>query len=211
MMLENLKKEWDRYTEGWFGTIVYLFLGFAIAYSFNFLLGYALNTETPVVAVESCSMEHSTINNWWYQCGPLRPDEVCGTSAAGYDVTNFDDYWKLCGGWYESRNMTKQEFESFPFGNGLDVGDMILVMNTEDVRTGDIIVFNQPLRQVPIIHRVYSVNGSAVLTKGDNNLSPDPSATGKIYGKAVFRIPLLGWVKILFDELVRDIAGLVHR
>jgi len=54
--LAGLKKTWDKYTEGWLGSIIYLFLGFVIAYLVNVGLGYALDTDTPVVAVFSDSM-----------------------------------------------------------------------------------------------------------------------------------------------------------
>jgi len=199
-MFKKIKKKWDNYTEGWFGTIVYLFLGFIIAYSFNLFLGYTLNTDTPVVAVYSCSMEHNTYNNWWQNCN-LRPDEVCGKDVNGYSPTNFDDYWKLCGGWYESKNISKEEFKSFTFKDGLEVGDMIVVANINDVKIGDIIIFSTDIRKFPIIHRVYSINDGSVSTKGDNNASPDSFNEVRIHGKAIFKIPLLGWVKILFTQI----------
>lgn len=199
MKYKEIKKKWDEYTEGWFGTLVYLFLGFVIAYSFNLFLGYALNTETPVVAVFSCSMEHNTYSNWF--CPSLRSDEVCGKSVNGYDTTNFDNYWKLCGSWYESQNISKEEFKSFTFSDGLDVGDMIIVLNANDFKVGDIAIFDTDMRKYPIIHRIYSVNGNSLLTKGDNNASPDSFTKTKIHGKAILKIPLLGWVKILFTEV----------
>lgn len=197
-MFKKAKKKWDKYTEGWFGNIIYLFLGFVIAYSLNFLLGYTLNTDTPVVAVFSCSMAHNDYNNWF--CS-LQPNEVCGKSMDGLDTTNLDDYWKLCGDWYESRNISKEEFKSFSSKNGLEVGDMIVVLKTDKISVGDIIIFDTDIRKFPIIHRVYDVSNGAYLTKGDNNAAPDSFVKGKIHGKAILKIPLLGWVKILFTEI----------
>ena len=194
-----MKNKWDKFTEGWFGTVIYLFLGFIIAYSFNLFLGFALNTETPVVAVFSCSMAHNTYNNWF--CPPLRSDEVCGKSINDYDTTNFDDYWKLCGGWYESKNISKEEFSSFIFNEGLEVGDMIIVLNKKEFKTGDIAIFSTDIRRYPIIHRIYDNDGNMLLTKGDNNGSPDTFTKTKIFGKAIFKIPLLGWVKIIFTKI----------
>jgi hypothetical protein len=198
MKYKEIKKRWDKYTEGWFGTVVYLFLGFVIAYSFNLFLGFVLNTETPVVAVFSCSMEHNTYNNWF--CN-LRQDDVCGKDIDGYDTTNFDDYWRLCGSWYESQNISKEDFESFIFNDGLGVGDMIIVLNTKKFDVGDIAIFDTELRKYPIIHRIYSVSGDTLMTKGDNNSSPDSFSKSKIHGKAILKIPLLGWVKILFTKV----------
>ena len=55
--MEELRKTWDKYTEGWLGIIIYIILGFFIAYFLNITLGLALSTDTPVVAVVSCSMK----------------------------------------------------------------------------------------------------------------------------------------------------------
>lgn len=52
----KLKQEWDKLTKGWFGTFVYIVLGFIIAYAVIYGLGIVLNTDTPVVAVFSESM-----------------------------------------------------------------------------------------------------------------------------------------------------------
>ena len=197
-MFKEIKNKWDEYTQGWFGNVIYLFLGFMIAYSFNFLLGYALKTDTPVVAVFSCSMAHNDYNNWF--CG-VPQHEVCGKSMNDLDTLNFDDYWKLCGNWYEPQNISKGEFDSFPFKDGLEVGDMIVVLNTDEISIGDIIIFDSDIRKFPIIHRVYSVNSGGLLTKGDNNAAPDSFNKGKIHGKAILKIPLLGWVKIIFTEV----------
>lgn len=198
MKYKDIKKKWNKYTEGWFGNVIYLFLGFIIAYSFNNFLGLVLNTNTPVVAVFSCSMEHNTYNSWFCK---IRSDEVCGKNIEGYDTTNFDDYWKLCGNWYETQNISKGEFNSFIFKDGLEVGDMVVVLNTKNFNVGDIIIFDTDYRKYPIIHRVYSINGSTFLTKGDNNAAPDSFGKTKINGKAILRIPLLGWVKIIFTEV----------
>src|SRR3972149_10515253 len=55
-VLTGLKKTWDKYTDGPAGSIIYLVLGFIIAFGFNAILGFALNSDTPVVAVFSESM-----------------------------------------------------------------------------------------------------------------------------------------------------------
>lgn len=198
----NYKKMWDKYTEGWTGTIIYLVLGFLIAYGLNIALGYALHTETPVVAVFSCSMEHTRVNNWY--CG-LPSDQVCGKKIEA-DPRSLEEYWNICGSWYESNGISKDIFNSFVFNKGLTVGDMIVVYGGNDVSVGNIIIFNTNVRKYPIIHRIYKINpDGAILTKGDNNEYPDnwsPEITkSNINGKAVLKIPLLGWVKILFVEI----------
>ncbi len=124
--------------------MIYLVLGFLIAFGVNAIMGLALSTSTPVVAVFS-----------------------------------------------ESMLPTFQK------------GDMIIVFGNDEIKVGDIIVFSVPDRQDPIIHRVYSITGSIIQTKGDNNQYVDPWQTTlqNVKGKAVLKIPSLGWVKILFTEI----------
>ena len=141
----EIKKKWDKLTEGWVGTIIYIIIGFLIAYGFNAGLGLALQTDTPVVAVFS-----------------------------------------------ESMVPTYQK------------GDMIIVYGDKEVEVGDIIVFDTPYKNYPIIHRILEIKESGeILTKGDNNPAADPweITTDSIHGKAALRLPFLGWVKIIFTEV----------
>jgi signal peptidase len=143
--LAKLKKIWNKYTEGWTGAVVYLIIGFVVAFMLNnVILVYALNTNTPVVAVFSGSMEPT--------------------------------FYK---------------------------GDMIVVKGVENVSIGDIIVFDVPNKQYPIIHRVYEIDNNIILTKGDNNMNVDPwrTSVNNIHGKAIVKIPVLGWVKIIFNRV----------
>ena len=57
--MKNLKKKWGKLTKGWFGTVIYIFLGFVLAFGLMQVLGLAFNSATPVVAVVSCSMEQN--------------------------------------------------------------------------------------------------------------------------------------------------------
>ena len=54
--LRELKRKWDKLTEGWFGNIIYIIIGFAVALAINEGLKPLLHTDTPVVAVFSESM-----------------------------------------------------------------------------------------------------------------------------------------------------------
>jgi len=82
-------------------------------------------------------------------------------------------------------------------------GDMIVVQGVEDIAIGDVIIFDAPGKNYPIIHRVYEITGDLILTKGDNNNNVDPwkITIEQVHGKAVFKIPVLGWVKILFNRI----------
>ena len=85
-----------------------------------------------------------------------------------------------------------------------DKGDMIIVQGGTVIKTGDIVVYDAPVYKYPIIHRVINITEAGVVTKGDNNASPDPwvTPTSKIHGKAILRIPYLGWVKVETYELM---------
>ena len=97
--------------------------------------------------------------------------------------------------------------KSWPLKSGLEKGDIALVVGyrNSDPVIGDIIVFNAG-QQHPIIHRVVdiqSVSGKKFFfTKGDGN--PDQLSLDKmisrenIIGKAIIKIPKLGWIKLLF-------------
>ncbi|MDD5649932.1 MAG: signal peptidase I [Candidatus Nanoarchaeia archaeon] len=143
-------------------------------------LGLLLGTSYPVVAVVSSSMEHNTdFENWWVN------SEKC----------------------FNPFNITKEKVSDYKFKNGFNKGDiMVLVGRPMNVKIGDVIVFQGSLKD-PIIHRVmriYSEDGNYYIqTKGDNYLTNCGSRqdeqkipTKNLYGRAVFRLPWLGWVKI---------------
>jgi len=76
----------------------------------------------------------------------------------------------------------------------------------EKIQTGDTIVYMSKKASYPIIHRVVDVKGGesyTFTTKGDHNPGSDsPVDEKQIIGKAIFRIPLLGWIKIGFVKLL---------
>ncbi len=187
---------WDRYMQGWIGNIVYVFLGFLLAYSINLGLGFAFNTQTPVVSVVSGSMEHTAESGI-----------ICGKFVGTYSP---DSYWDVCGSWYEANNISKSEFSKFPFSNGFNKGDILFVMNSENISIGDVIVFDAPGYKYPIIHRVVFIDKDGnIYTKGDHNPAPDrwKITRDKVYGKAVLMVPYLGWVKIGLMEALEFITG----
>lgn len=85
-------------------------------------------------------------------------------------------------------------------------GDMLLVYGTQDVAVGDIIVYQNPKTNLPIVHRVIEDQDGDFITKGDNNAADDitlgitdnPVSIEQVHGKSIFKLPYLGWVKIMF-------------
>lgn len=151
-------------------------------------LGYALGTNYPVVAVVSGSMEHDG---------------------------NFDSWWANANSWYEQNNIKKSDFDIFYFRNGFDKGDIMLLVGAkpEKINVGDIVVYSANNNIPPIIHRVVRIekvnNKYVYTTKGDHNQIPDyePVSQDQVLGRSVFRIPLLGWVKIWFTDALNFVKG----
>jgi len=158
--------------DSWIVSIILVFI--VIKYIFFPLMSLITGASLPLVIVESCSMYH---------------------------YSNFESWWLDNSEWYETHDISKAEFESWRFKNGLNKGDIILVVDSIDYKKGDVIIFNAQSRY-PLIHRV--VSESPISTKGDNNFMQldmeKEIEKNAVIGKAVFRIPLLGWVKLIFFE-----------
>ncbi len=184
-------------------------------------IGFALATDYPAVAVVSCSMEHKPDNCWvdcynrggsWQGCMD-NSFVMCGSSFDDKKMRDFDGFWEDCGKWYEDREISKEEFRGFDFKNGFNMGDIFIVSGRSDVIKGDIIVFYYGGESNPIIHRVVDItndNGEIYYqTKGDHNsgasVFEQKINKEKVYGKAIVKIPFLGWVKIWFTTLLRGI------
>jgi len=160
-------------------------------------LGLILNTSHPVVAVVSTSMEHNM---------------------------KFEDWWNARKDWYIENGIGKKEFEKFPLKDGFNKGDIMVLIGEEpeQIEVGDVIVFishRERPRNDPIIHRVVNKienNAHVVLeTKGDNNQGQIRGCDGngctdemdileeQLIGKAILRVPLLGYIKIWFVEMLK--------
>jgi hypothetical protein len=152
-----------------------------IKFIFYPLLGLIMGTTYPIVAVVSTSMVHADdLDGWW---------------------AKNEDY-------YLGVNITKADFEKYPFKNGFNKGDLMILIgkDPEDIKIGDVIVF-QSRKPYPIIHRVVKKDYKGMWvfeTKGDNNklqirdleLDETRVLEKTVLGKAVLRIPWLGYVKI---------------
>lgn len=155
------------------------------------LIGLALGSSFPIVAVVSGSMDH--------------------------DGKIFGEWWDSNGAKYDAYNITDRHFERYDFASGFEKGDVLVVKGfaPRDLRVGDVIVYATSERTEPIIHRVISkefIGGAYVFeTLGDANsgqLGFEKKVTSKqIAGKAVFLIPKIGWVKVGLVDLWHSIAS----
>ena len=149
-------------------------------------IGLLFGTSYPIVAVVSSSMEH--------------PE-------------NFDKWWEDHEEWYTAAGIIKEDFSNFKFRDGFNKGDIMLVFGnkSKDINIGDVLIF-ESTTHYPVIHRVvgfWEEGGRYNFhTKGDNNqdsysrLNEKDIHEDRVLGVARMRIPLLGWIKIMFTKLL---------
>jgi len=148
-------------------------------------LGFLLGTKFPIVAVVSESMEHNE---------------------------NFEAWWEKNKDFYLSINITKEEFLNYPFKNGFNKGDIMILRGAKDIKRGNILVYHSDKHVNPIIHRIVAINDK-ISTKGDNvaviqNFEKEITKEN-IIGKSLFKIPFLGYIKIIFTEIVGGIKNVI--
>ena len=139
------------------------------------------------------------------------PSVIVQTSSMTHNNLDFNSWWQDFGEWYLKNSIVWEDAEKWHYSNGLDKGDIVILKGERDkdydLEVGDIIVFDaHPNQAIPIIHRVVVINpDGSVGTKGDNNMDQHSweknLPASKILGKAIFRIPKLGWIKLGIVEL----------
>lgn len=193
--------------------IIFIFVKFIFFPGLSFIMG----TSLPLAGVESSSMDHQIVTD---EVGRLN---LCGDYSytnSNKEHINFEEYWKRCGNWYEERNISKEEFSKFSLKNGFAKGDIIIVWGRFTPKVGDIIIFkpnSDSSAPRPIIHRIIKIENKTIQTKGDHN-GEQLVASNNIYrtdetnikesqlvGKAIFKIPYLGYLKIWLTEIVNKI------
>ena len=214
-ILYNIKKFWHWIWNSdsilsWIVALAIIFV--LVKFVFFPVMSLITGSSLPLAGVESSSMSHQIDkddNEILNLCGQVY-------SADKRKSIDFEEYWNLCGGWYEERNISKTEFSGFSLSNGFRKGDIIFVWGRFTPKIGDIIIFQankDSLAPRPIIHRIISMENGVIQTKGDHN-SEQLKASNNIYktdeininenqiiGKAVFKIPYLGWFKIWVSDL----------
>lgn len=156
--------------------LIYIYGGIILAFLAHIFLGIILSTNMPIVAVVSSSMEHEHAENYHYK-------------------------------WLEKNlGYNRSYIDSWPFPNGLSVGDMPIVKGSNDYKVGEIIVYDAG-QQAPIIHRIIKINpDGSYQTKGDNNPSQNSYEFSvkkeQIYGKVIFIIPKLGYFKVFVTKII---------
>jgi len=187
------------------------------------VLGFAFQTDYPIVAVVSGSMEHKTphpcieYNKITNECiiSDNNLYSICGKNFETDQKADFDFFWDTCGEWYSNKtSINKDAFSQFSFRDGFNTGDIMILRgsSSEKLKTGDVIVYIFKTASYPIIHRIVSIsnetNRYTFVTKGDHNNEADqPVDERQVIGKAILRVPYLGWIKIGFVKLINFFAG----
>jgi hypothetical protein len=132
-------------------------------------------TPLPLVIVESCSMYHQ------FDLDQIVQNKIYSDYDLDYSNTS---NWVL--------------------KNGFTKGDIIIVISPKNLKIGDVLIFNAGQTN-PIIHRVINIDESGkVTTKGDNNFglleAEKKISEEQFVGKAVFKIPAIGWIKLIFFD-----------
>lgn len=166
--------------------ILWLAVAAIVALVLGNVLRTALGNSTPLVAVMSGSMVHDEITE--------------------------SNYYQ----WMQARNFTLEQLSAFPVPNGFNKGDVLMIVKAapDELKVGDVIVFHAPEQQYPIIHRIVEIKNGRYLTKGDHNPSPDRwSFIGydQIEGKAVLRVPAIGFIKVVPLDVWNSISALNNK
>ncbi len=201
-----LKKAWhfiwdDNSIWSWLANIILAFV--LIKFIVYPGLGFVFGTNFPIVAVVSGSMEHGgAFEQWWN--GPCCFDQKCTIKKTQTEIYN---KWRI----------NKEKYTSFPFTSGFNKGDIMILVGPKNLKQGDVLVFMAQGRIDPIIHRLVDIRTTNIQTvyntQGDNNCGAIADfekniSEEKLLGKAYLKIPLLGWLKIWFVQLI-TMMGLV--
>ena len=219
-IMQNIKKSWHWvwHSDSWLSWVVALVIIY-VAVKFIFFPGLSLlfGSSLPLAGVESSSMDHRIILD---ESGRLSlcnnvysKDEKKQIGSVG-----LNEYWDICGDWYEEEGIPKEQFSKFALSNGFRKGDVIIVWGRFTPKVGDIIIFkpnSDSIAPRPIIHRIVKINEDGTFqTKGDHNgkqltkenniYNTDEThiSEEQIIGKAIIKIPYLGWPKIWLTELI---------
>jgi signal peptidase I len=219
-LMSNIKKGWHWiwHSDNWLSWVVALLIIYiAVKFIFFPTLSLIFGSSLPLAGVESSSMDHHIILDDYNRL-TLCSSIYSQNEEKQIGSVDFDKYWSVCGNWYQDKNISKEQFSKFTLSNGFRKGDVIIVWGRFTPKIGDIIIFQPNSGSTaprPIIHRIVKINGDGTFqTKGDHNgeqltvsnnnngIDETHISENQIIGKAIIKIPYLGWPKIWMTELI---------
>lgn len=220
-ILNKIKKSWRWIWNSdsiWSWLVALAIIFIVVKFIFFPALSLIMGTSLPLAGVESSSMDHQIVKD----NNGNSALNLCGKSynKENKEHINFNEYWDVCGNWYEANtDITKETFSDFWLKNGFRKGDIIIVWGRFTPKVGDIIIFTPGAGSSaprPIIHRIVNINEQGIIqTKGDHNKDQLTTSNNlyktdetninqeQIIGKAILKVPYLGWVKIWFTDLIK--------
>jgi hypothetical protein len=176
-------------------------------------LGLLLNNDYPIVAIVSGSMQHKVVDS-----------QVCDKYVSDLEngKLDYDTWWDICGEYYEKNfKLSKEVFSEFKYSYGLNIGDVMVLYgkSTDTIEVGETLVFYPDMSCAgappgPVIHRlveIKEVDGERFFTtKGDFNPSvwecmERSISEDRVIGVAKVRVPYIGYLKVLLNNLVNFI------
>jgi len=114
----------------------------------------------------------------------------------GNDTSRLYFFWGKLG-------YSKENFSSFPSSGGFQAGDLLIAARTDNLKIGDVAV--DVRSDIPLTHRIFFLNETAVITTGDsyppidarNIQQREIRPRGGIYGKVLFVVPKGGILKVM--------------
>lgn len=110
----------------------------------------------------------------------------------------------LCNYWNMSASTIFPEC-NYPFQYGLNIGDIVLLKSSENMKIGDVLVFKADSGSY-IIHRIVSL--SPLATMGDSNEGMHDFETDiredQIVGVAGWKAPYLGYPSVWLTKIVEQ-------
>jgi len=160
--------------------VVFIVLAFVLLRFVVFPAALYVTGYADIAAVVSTSMQHSNLTNH-----------------------TFNE-------WLRFNNFSEEAVATWPYLEGLDLGDVIGVKSTPpgDIKVGDIILFYSD--GVQVIHRVVSVkqvgNDYFYTTKGDANAQSSVKEkdipSSEVKGKLVWKVPYLGYPRVALSYII---------
>ena len=75
----------------------------------------------------------------------------------------------------------------------ISVGDLLMIYESKNYEVGDVVVYQSG--RIAVTHRIVSISGDEVITRGDaNNAEDEPITLERIKGKVVMIIPCVGYL-----------------
>lgn len=99
------------------------------------------------------------------------PSDINFTCSMYHEEKNFDRWWE--NNKFKYGNITKEEFEKFPFKNGLDKPNYYIEVKPKEIKIGDVVSYYSPFSNKNVGHRIINkleANGSYFFeVLGDKN------------------------------------------